>query len=156
MTHFSLPQLPETQQRLRKHSKQSYRCQTPKHWRPFQYFTGKFLGTRPSFSLCFKGSSNKSSYLVFLPKQLEKWIRMEETPKGRYTQSGLSEGENTGGYLCKKKVNIRNHSSLRPFSLSRQNLSSPGHLQRQLGTKETCLVCSLIYILNDSIWKKNG
>lgn len=114
MTHFSLPQLPESQQE----SGSTLCSQKPKHGSPFQYFIGKFLGPRPSLPLCFQESSNKFGYLVSLPKQLEKMHQKGKTTLLRYTNTQevatVRKGEDWGG--CVKTRNIQNYSSWQPFS----------------------------------------
>lgn len=154
MTHFSLPQLPESQQE----SGSTLCSQKPKHRSPFQYFIGKFLGPRPSLPLCFQESSDKFGYLVSLPEQLEKMHQKGKTILLWYTNNTqevatVREGEDWGG--CVKTRNIQNHSSRQPFSKGETVLpvkAAPNVCKDSLTQKETLYpVCSLICTLNNSI-----
>lgn len=120
MTHFSLPQLPETEQESGSTLKQS----NAKALKSLSILYRKVSWVLFQSAPVFKESISKFGYLVSLPKQLEKneSEREEETIRG-CTGSGQCQKWRRWGV---KKLNIQNHSSLQPFSKGKQSyLSKP-------------------------------
>lgn len=129
MIHFSLPQLPETEQESGSTLKQS----NAKALKPLSILYRKVSWVLFQSAPVFKESINKFGYLVSLPKQLGKnESEREETIRG-YTGSGQCQKWRRWGV---KKLNIQNHSSLQTFSKGKQSyLSKPPLKSRELGTK---------------------
>lgn len=83
MTHFSLSELPETQQESGStlSSQTDIKCQSSE-----VLFNTLQEASCPSLPWCFKESSNKYGYLASLPSR-ENESEREEGTKGRYTSN---------------------------------------------------------------------
>lgn len=157
MTHFSLSELPETQQESGStlSSQTDIKCQSSEVL--FNTLQETSLGPVP---VC-PGVLKKVliSMVIWLP-----------CPVGKMNQKGRKELR--GGILVTHrkwllslkgrgsitKPNIPNHRSLRPFSAGKTvpHVLAASKVYKTGGTKETLyLVCSLIYISNNST-QKNG
>lgn len=133
MTHFSLPQQPETEQE----SRSTRSSQTPKHWRPFNRVQ-EVSRVLSQFALVVKESVNKRGYLASLPQQLgeKKWIRKgRRGTKGRYTnnaqQVSLSEREKMGERGKGKNETFKTTASLQPLSKGKQPCLCPCEVEEE-------------------------